>query len=359
MDIERKSVNTLMRYRKRELIELLGNYEKQVFDLKQLIEISKSLNSTLDYNILIDSILYTCMGQMQVLKAGIFTRKSFDCSEFTFHRNHKGFDLDHSFSYIIPENHPIIHLFTEEYRCYTLDEIIKGLGSSEGLDALIRLEPSIIVPLKAKGQINGIIVLSERILGEEFSKDEEEYLLNIGLLGGIAIHNAYLFEMTTTDMMTKLKMRHFFQSTLLEYQEDVLHSKKDLSLIMIDIDHFKHLNDSYGHSAGDIMLKQVAKVIQQNIRRIDIAARYGGEEFMILLPDTNRETAEKVAERIRKAINEKVVEYEGQKLQTTVSLGVAQFSPSQDISTKTFIDRVDKALYLSKQNGRNKVSIAD
>jgi len=128
---------------------------------------------------------------------------------------------------------------------------------------------------------------------------------------------------------------------------------------MIDIDHFKKFNDTYGHSCGDVVLKQVAKTIQETIRSIDLAARYGGEEFCVLLPDTDAQHARVIAERIRLNVSKSVTEYEGLSLKVTVSLGVAQYDYQRDISGKSIIDRADKALYRSKQDGRNRVSVSD
>jgi two-component system cell cycle response regulator len=338
---------------------LCDAYEKQIFDLKQLLEISKSLNSTLDYNILIDSILYTIMGQMKVLKAGLFAKKGLDSPTFTLHRNYKGFELDHGVDYNIAEDHALVRLFQHDYACYTLDDIKRELGTFEGLDSLVNLEPTLVVPLKAKGTINGIIVLGEQIETDIFTEYEKEYVLNIAVLAAIAINNAFLFEMTTTDMMTKLRMKHYFYTVLLERMEQSVSSGLPLSVIMMDIDLFKKFNDTYGHSCGDAVLKQVAKIVQAVIRSNDLAARYGGEEFIVLLPETDLRDAGIIAERIRDTIEAFVLDYEGLSLSITMSLGVAQYDAARDITGKSVIDRADKALYMSKSAGRNRVSLAD
>jgi two-component system cell cycle response regulator len=165
--------------------------------------------------------------------------------------------------------------------------------------------------------------------------------------------------MTTTDMMTKLKMKHYFYTMLLERMEHAASSGRPLSVIMMDIDHFKKFNDTYGHSCGDAVLKEVARIIQASVRAIDLAARYGGEEFCLLLPDTERERASAVAERIRQGVSGAATEYEGRALRVTISLGVAQYDPSRDLSGKSLIDRADRALYYSKQHGRDLVSAAE
>ena len=335
------------------------NYEKQIFDLRQLVEVSKSLNSTLDYNILIDSILFTIMGQMKVLKAGLFAKKGLDTTYFSLHRNYKGFEVDHSRDYSIAEDHALIKLLSRHYRCYGLDEIEERLGSFTGIEGLASLEPSLVVPLKAKGVINGIIVVGKQIGDGDFTDYEKEYVLSVAILAAIAINNAFLFEMTTTDMMTKLKMKHYFYTVLLEKMEQAALSERSLSIVMIDIDFFKKTNDTYGHQCGDAVLRRVARIIQAGVRTLDLAARYGGEEFCILLPDADLEHSRIIAERIREGVANSVTDYEGQSIRVTISLGVALYDPARDISGKSLIDRADRALYSSKQHGRNRVTLAE
>jgi len=342
-----------------ELERLRDDYDKQIFDLKQLLEISKSLNSTLDYSILIDSILYTIMGQMKVLKAALYAKKGIDSVYFSLHRNYKGFEVDHNLDYSLAEDAPAMKMFARETRPYTLEEIKARLGNHGGLERLESLQPTLIVPLKAKGVINGLLLLGDQIMGTEFTEYEKEYVLNIAVLAAIAINNAFLFEMTTTDMMTKLRMKHYFYTVLIEKMEQSSITGRPLSVIMTDIDFFKKFNDTYGHSCGDVVLKQVAKLIQAQTRTVDVAARYGGEEFCVLLPDTDLDHATRIAERIRRSVAECVIDYDELKLSVTISLGTAQFDPGRDLSGKSVIDRADKALYRSKQEGRNRVSSAE
>lgn len=335
------------------------DYEKQIFDLRQLLEISKSLNSTLDYTILLDSILFICMAQMKVIKAGIFTKKSLDSNDFVLQRNFKGFEIDLSKDYIIPELHPLIKLFSDHYGCYTMEDIHNAIGALQGLEHIEALEPSLLVPLKAKGQINGVLILGERIDETDFDPYEREYLLNIATLAAISINNAFLFEMTTTDMMTKLKMKHYFFTVIQERYGNKDIPQKGFNIIMLDIDFFKRFNDTYGHACGDLVLISVARTIAEHVRSTDIAARYGGEEFVVLIAEDGPETAIKIAERIRKAIEEKETDYDGQKLKVTVSCGVASYNKESDDQPKSVVDRADRALYISKQQGRNRVTFLE
>ena len=334
--------------------------EKQIYDLKQLLEISKSLNSVIDFSNLIEAILYTCMGQMKTLGVAIFTKKNFDATSFQLNRNYYGFELRNDYEYSVPEDHPLIKLLSQRNSCITIDDIkASGIPVDRPIEGLVALQPTLIVPLKAKNHISGLLVLGEQITAEPYSDYEKEHILNIASLAAIAISNAALLEMTTTDMMTHLKLKHYFYTVLMEKLELSEAQKMPLSVLMLDIDFFKRFNDTYGHACGDVVLQMVASVIQQNTRNQDMAARYGGEEFVVMLCDTNASTAVKIAERIRTSIENLDILYDGQHLNLTISIGVAEIIPGTDQNARVLVDRADKALYNSKQTGRNKVSLAE
>jgi diguanylate cyclase (GGDEF)-like protein len=126
---------------------------------------------------------------------------------------------------------------------------------------------------------------------------------------------------------------------------------------MLDIDHFKEINDQYGHAAGDVVIRMIATAVQAEARGMDITSRYGGEEFVVLLPQTDREGAWQFAERIRKHIARSIIYHEDKSLSVTISLGVAIFDP-QDNSYNEWLARTDQALYRAKKEGRNKTVIA-
>lgn len=342
-----------------EVERLTAEYEKKIFDLKQLIEISKSLNSSLEFNSLIQSVLYICMGQLRVLKAGLFVRTDISRQHLTLNRNQVGFEIDHSVSYIIPEDHRLLQYLGDHFRCHTMDELIEAIPEVADLRALTSLDLCLVIPLRSKNVVNGIIVLGDPISAGGFSDEDMDYALTIATLSGVAVYNAWLYEITTTDMMTRLRLRHFFLDNLGSAIGESRRKKRKLFLLMLDIDNFKRLNDTYGHVAGDLVIKQVAEIMLTSIRQTDLAARYGGEEFVILISEGGLATAKAIAERIRLSIEEASIPYDGVQLSVTISIGIAEFESRVDHSPRSFIERADRALYQSKTAGKNRVTVAD
>jgi diguanylate cyclase (GGDEF)-like protein len=162
------------------------------------------------------------------------------------------------------------------------------------------------------------------------------------------------------DGLTGLYNHRVFQDKLFQELSRLDRTKKPLSLIMLDIDHFKQFNDSYGHQAGDAVLKQLAQIIMSRCRcaSIDVCCRYGGEEFAIIMPESELHNAVNAAERLRKAIESNTfsLNVKNPEGRVTVSIGVAGIVDEEDISPEELVKKADEALYLSKRNGRNQVS---
>lgn len=159
-------------------------------------------------------------------------------------------------------------------------------------------------------------------------------------------------ELSLTDELTGLyNARHFFRQAQAEIERAQRYGNP-LSLCVLDIDHFKGYNDSYGHLCGDSVLSELGRIIQRLIRDSDSAYRYGGEEFIIVLPGTNREEAARVAERIRCSFHEHAFfPRPGTEVHATVSLGVTSYEPGESVSD--FVDRADQNMYSAKKCGRN------
>ncbi len=168
-----------------------------------------------------------------------------------------------------------------------------------------------------------------------------------------------LAELANTDPLTKLKNRRSFEEHGAHHLAMARRYKTDLSLLLLDIDFFKNINDRHGHQTGDEVLTQVADLLAEQVRAVDIVARIGGEEFAVLLPATNRLGAAVLAERIRAAIEQAEFPADDKALAVTVSVGIASLGAEPVDSIDELLAIADKRLYLAKNNGRNRICVND
>jgi len=166
-------------------------------------------------------------------------------------------------------------------------------------------------------------------------------------------------ELSTKDELTDLYNRRYFMESAEREAAGSARYGLDLSLLMLDLDFFKQINDNHGHPAGDTVLKQTARVLKESIRQYDIACRYGGEEFAVIMPNTRLNGARTFSERLREKIESTTVLYDSKELRFTVSIGLAQFAPEIDKSISDLIKRADDGLYAAKKQGRNRVVAVD
>ena len=166
---------------------------------------------------------------------------------------------------------------------------------------------------------------------------------------------AAIEQLAVTDSLTGLFNRRYFNLRALEEVERSRRLDHSLSILMLDLDHFKDVNDTYGHDAGDLVLVAVAGLLRGLLRKIDISARYGGEEFIVLLPESGGQAAVVVAERIRQAVETQRVETGPWMISFSISIGVASLEPGMDLSLDDLIRHADQAMYEAKSLGRNLV----
>ncbi len=211
------------------------------------------------------------------------------------------------------------------------------------------------IPLILRGEVIGVVSM-QAAEPNAYDLDQIRLLETIAQQTSIAMDNAKLFEkiqtMAITDSLTGLYNRRHFYLILENEVERAKRYKNSLSLIMLDIDHFKRVNDQLGHLAGDKVLAFLANVCNSQLRQPDVMFRYGGEEFVILLPESNKEDALNVAERIRKAIEESTFETKKGKVNITISIGVSEYEEDHP-GPSEFVESADKAMYASKEAGRN------
>ncbi len=245
--------------------------------------------------------------------------------------------------------------------------LIKVLGEERGPIIISPIESlpqgvNLVLPSAVKSLIAAPLIIEDRIIAvltmEDFKGEVyDKFLILAGQLA-LEIRKVRLYEaiqeMAIMDGLTKAYVRRHF---LERFDEELARSKRHrlkLSFFMVDIDHFKRYNDKYGHLVGDSALQEVAEILKNSVRRVDLVCRYGGEEFALILPQTDKEGGLQVAERIRWAAENHSFKAYDKISKVTVSIGVATF-PDDANQMGELIERADKAMYRAKQLGRNRV----
>ena len=290
-------------------------------------------------------------------------------------------ETQYDLAYVIPMIGEMIDRFVSEHLIYIFvkeEENFKLVWPSTFNDSMVRysltkldkLNPQIIMndgkvglfALFSDKKVIGAVVAYSPV--EKLSKKTIDYIRQLTNQSSTTIQKAAVYaeilKYASFDALTNLNNRRQFEMRLGQEVATAKRKKTDLSCIMIDIDHFKNVNDTYGHAVGDYVLSQVAKMITGTIREYDIASRYGGEEFCILLPHTKMQEAAIVAERLRKTVEttildiKSVCEFECDNFNVTISMGVNEYDQSYT-TTEQIYKNADKALYRAKRSGRNRV----
>jgi len=240
--------------------------------------------------------------------------------------------------------------------CITLPKNIQ-------LDAVLtQFTPSevFIQPIEFKGTHLGVMVAAT---GAEYADDRTELTLNLFTRSmGLALNNALIHSkfqrLAAYDALTNVYNRRFGMSRLREDFARAVREKSPISVIMVDIDHFKKINDNYGHLVGDKAIMILASIMKNSCREGDVVVRYGGEEFLMVLPGASSKDAVHLAERIRHQIMDTVFKEGEQQIDMAASLGVCGYPETSVSDEVALIDKADQALYQAKQNGRNQVVLA-
>ncbi len=203
-----------------------------------------------------------------------------------------------------------------------------------------------VCPLESlTGEVEHIALIIYDVTDEAIYKQEQQQA------------NARLEEISRTDALTQLYNRGHWEERLRHEFARMVRSKRSSTLVMFDIDHFKAVNDKYGHPAGDEVIREIARRLKRTKRTVDIAGRYGGEEFVVLLLDTSPDQAMYFSERLRKVVAKTPIEFEGHSIKVTISLGISQ-NWNEIETPEAWVERADEALYESKRNGRNRVTLS-
>lgn len=284
-------------------------------------------------------------------------------------------------NYVLKEKEGIISYLRETKEIFVKEDVERFLQEDkfkEVYQDLDRIGGQVCLPLFYKKRLLGVLNLDHKNSGRIYNQIDLDILDALSSEAAVAIENARLYDEAITDGLTRLYNHKYFQLRIKEEMRRAIRYQLPLSLLMMDIDHFKQINDRYGHQVGDMVLREISKIIKSNIRSTDIPSRYGGEEIAIILTHTSKQGAAVAADRIQKIIETTIGEAERLRhlieehkfsqelpeLRVTVSIGVAGLSILVDwqrqnpneLATK-LIYMADSALYKAKELGRNRVEI--
>lgn len=261
-------------------------------------------------------------------------------------------------------NGPLARVFEQNPAPLLLDQDSPRAEQVAELSVLRSSGLTVLLPLLMRSsggaeQFEGLLAVGGRIGGNPFSDIDLKLLEMLGKMITICLHNEQLYRSSIVDDLTRVFSRGYFESMLTKEVSRInRYGKGNIALIMLDVDHFKRVNDEHGHPVGDLVLKDVAGLLVNAVRGADNVARYGGEEFAVILIEIDRDQALQVCERIRRSIEGHVVRAEPDiQVQVTASLGVACY-PDDAGGRVELLNRADAALYRSKENGRNLVTPA-
>jgi len=336
--------------------DTIDDYKRQIFDLTNMLDLGKTLNASLSLEDVLDNVVLFCNGHFHASDAVILLET-----------DNKGTPLFESQSpaeeILIQTSDPFVKYISADPRAILVHELKDNKQLNKAYNHFADHGIHLIVPLRFKTRINGILCLKkkEEGFGKVYTEDEKRYMDIIAGFASVAIENARLYEIATIDLKTRLYNHGYFQNRLIEEIKRAERYKTDLSLMMLDLDHFKNVNDTYGHMMGDDVLIAIADTLRGQVRECDIPARFGGEEFTVILPETDRDASLIVAERLRKSIEQLKFTSSSnnsspsESFRITLSIGVSCFEHESNMTEDILIERADQSLYFAKQNGRNRV----
>ncbi|MGM9998332.1 MAG: diguanylate cyclase [Candidatus Bruticola sp.] len=339
---------------------------RQVHKLETLYDVGKALSAIDDRNHLLKDILKYAAGIVKAQKGSIMLLEE-STGDLVVSVVH-GID---------PETEDKILRGIYKTRSFKMGEGIAGQVAKTRLPVIINntadnpmfvrnassnVSSIMCVPLVVHDDLQGVLNITNKEMGAPFTSDDLQIILQVADQAAVALYNAHLYELAVTDSLTKVFIRRHFFSKFSEEIRRVNRSMASLSLLMLDIDFFKSVNDTYGHQCGDYVLYEVALVLRKALRDVDIIGRYGGEEFAVVLIDSGVEGAMKAACRIQRSLEEhqftwKTEESGGElELRISVSIGIS-CHPQHASSQSDLIKAADAALYYSKHHGRNRATV--
>jgi diguanylate cyclase (GGDEF)-like protein len=313
--------------------------------LENMYETTKALSAILDQNQLLDEVMEIADKLLRVRKCAVLLLEPSGKSLYLYAEINSGKKTVYNPPLVVADTRPF--------------ELI-GAISDNGKAVLKKRPFELELPLVSHGKLLGILQMESR--QNDFTEKDRRSFTIFANSTAIAIDNARMHkkmqDLTIIDELTGLFNYRYFRNKLSDEMRRAERYHQQMGLLMVDIDHFKHLNDTQGHQTGNIILQELASVLKQAVRDVDVVARYGGEEFMVILPQTDIDRAQKIAERIRSQVELAYFSNsQGQRyIKLTVSVGVVEY-PNGALSTNQLLEKVDQAMYLAKKAGRNRISL--
>jgi diguanylate cyclase (GGDEF)-like protein len=345
-------------FHEHELEQQLEAQQRQIEKLKTLIDVSSIISSSLDKTLVLKSILNQTKLLMECSKCSILLVDP-EINELRFEIVAQEDEEEELKNIHLKMGEGIAGYVWERGKPILIEDARSNIRFSSKADNITdSVTTSIVaVPLVVEGKIIGVMEAINKLDNTAFTEFDKEILDTLSTQAAVAIQNAELYKMAVSDGMTRLFIHRYFQERMAEEYSRAERYNSDVALIMFDLDHFKNLNDTYGHQAGDEVLKKAAQLIKTNCRTVDIPCRYGGEEFCVILPHTGAEEALVLGERIRANIEEQEILFQGTSIKVTVSGGIASFKAHNPGSKEELIQMADHAMYISKETSRNLISI--
>jgi len=314
-------------------------------ELSTLREVATVVNQESDFAIIAEKVLELVHGLLEPVEATIFLldEERGELRPFAQYAEGKFLGEDKVLTRTIPE------FSLSEFESHSVICRVHGQ------------EMHAVIPLKVEEQIPGVLFMiwptdarPAPVQVAEFNRTRRRILLEITHHISLAVKTKFLQTKAVVDGLTRLYSRSHFMTQIAAAVQYAERTGELFSLMVADIDHFKRINDRYGHDAGDVVLKRVARRIRDVLRKYDSAYRYGGEEIAIILPKTNMQQALGIAERLRRTIEQRKFRGPSNRLiDATISVGVAQYRPDDD--PDSLFKRADQQLYKAKESGRNRV----
>jgi diguanylate cyclase (GGDEF)-like protein len=323
---------------------------------RALLEITRSINTPREFEQLLELIVDSAIALTKADRGFLMLVRKDGNLEFRVTRNIDKKTLEGDEFRI---SRSVVNQVLATNEALFLNDVYKNkmFKPSESIEAL-GLRMVMCVPLKAKENLLGLIYVDSRSMSESFSHVEEKLFEAFAAQASVAIENSHLYDSSVHDALTGLYNYGYLRARL---KEEIIRTSRqktgNISFIMLDLDNFKSINDSYGHIFGNAILVKVAELIKDSVRKYDVSARYGGDEFAIVMPDTDIQGARRLAQRLQKEISHHPFSIGKKIFSLTSSIGISVFPVEKIVDSENIIVEADHALFIAKSKGGNQIAV--